>query len=98
MPRKQGFPTFEKFITAVESAKPKVYLKHPSAKVDDETAFREMQAHIIKLYEGVEVKHSFADANGQVFDCIPIEQQPSLRGSAKKVSTPPELPPVEARI
>ena len=51
-----------------------------------------MKSYLAKLYEGVEAAHSFLDAGGQVFDCIPIEQQPSLKGTGRKLATPPEPP------
>lgn len=51
-----------------------------SAKVVDESSLAEMRAHVLSLYQGVEAQHSFLDEAGQVFDCIPVEQQPSLRG------------------
>jgi hypothetical protein len=55
-----------------------------------------MKSHIVQLYEGVEAPHSFMDQSGAIFDCIPIEQQPSLRGSGESVSEAPDLPPLAA--
>ncbi|MBV8359986.1 MAG: neprosin family prolyl endopeptidase [Deltaproteobacteria bacterium] len=46
----------------------------------------------MRHYEGVEAQHSFVDANGSIFDCIPIGQQPSLRASGEAVPTAPDLP------
>jgi hypothetical protein len=88
----KGFPTFREFIDSATSATPEDYLAHPTAKVANEEAFREMQRHIAQHYEGIEVTHSFADDNGQVFDCVPIEQQPSLRGLVGEIPKPPDLP------
>ena len=39
-----------------------------------------MKAHILKLYDKTEAPHSFMDESGAIFDCIPIEQQPALKG------------------
>ena len=39
-----------------------------------------MKGHILELYEKVEAPHSFQDETGAIFDCIPVEQQPALRG------------------
>jgi Neprosin activation peptide len=51
-----------------------------------------MKKHLTKLYQGVQVSHSFMDENGSVFDCVPIEQQPGLKGSLFKA---PDLPGTE---
>lgn len=52
-----------------------------------------MRQYISDLYEGVEVAHSFVDDNGQVFDCIPVEQQFSLKGTPAGPAAPPDAPP-----
>src|SRR2546421_2722122 len=74
----------------------------PRARVKHKGAFDAMKTHIASLYEGVEPLHSFEDAGGTVFDCIPVEQQPSLRGQSAAVADPPDLTPVlrggEARM
>ena len=59
----------------------------------NEEAFGSMKAHILSLYEGVQSSHAFEDDNGSVFDCIPIRQQPSLRG--KEPAKPTSLPPMQ---
>lgn len=53
-----------------------------------------MTSYLYNLYEGVECDHSFEDPAGQVFDCVPIAQQPSLRGSSAEVPRAPDLRPV----
>jgi len=63
----------------------------PRSKVASRTAFQQMQDHIDRLYSGVQVVHSFEDASGQVFDCIPIEEQPGLRGVRGPLPTPPDM-------
>jgi hypothetical protein len=62
------------------------------SKVAREDAFTEMKAHVLRLYENVEVPHSFVDENGSVFDCIPIEQQPALRNAREPVPQAPDVP------
>lgn len=91
-----SFPTFPGFIRSVTSAQHQEYAQRPAAKVADASQFEVMREYIIDRYDGVEVAHSFVDENGQVFDCIPIEQQPSLKGSSARPSaapTPPGPPP-----
>ena len=59
-----------------------------------EGAFAEMKAHTLGLYEGIDagqVRRSFADAAGSIFDCIPVDQQPALRAS--RLAMPPSAPP-----
>jgi hypothetical protein len=64
------------------------------AKVADATAFAAMKTHILTLYSGVTEVHSFEDDNGSVFDCIPVAQQPALKGAAP--ARPPALPAMAA--
>jgi hypothetical protein len=70
------------------------YRIDPRTRVANEGTFREMQAHLDWLYEGVEAETSFEDAAGHVFDCIPIAQQPSLRGASGELPRAPDLGPV----
>jgi len=86
------FPSFSKFIESVTSAQHAEYSRRPTAKVADESQFTAMQQYIIDRYEGVEVVHSFVDENGQVFDCIPVEHQPSLKGTSAGPAAAPNAP------
>jgi neprosin-like protein len=92
MPESTGIPPFKAFIDGVSKAKHADYAATPMAKVAHEDAFTEMQAHILKLYDKTEVQHSFVDENGSIFDCIPIEQQPSLKGTSGPIPKAPDLP------
>ena len=66
----------------------------PRVRVKNEAAFDTMKSHIVDFYAGVPVVHSFEDAAGAVFDCIPIEKQPSLRDHEGPLPNPPDLMPV----
>lgn len=79
------------FLKAVHSAQFDAYRRDPKTHVSDEGAFKEMQGHIARLYHGVQVEHSFADPAGNIFDCIPIEEQPSLRGKSHAIAKPPDI-------
>jgi hypothetical protein len=59
-------------------------------KVLNGAAFEEMRQHIQKLYEGVQVTHSFVEGS-QTFDCMPIDKQPALRmqGLSAIAAAPP---------
>jgi len=62
-------------------------------------AFEEMRRHLLSLYRGVHVPHSFL-LDTQVFDCVPITEQPSVRFLRLKIATPPppiQPPPTQAR-
>ena len=91
----RGFPSLKAFVDSIESSKHAHYLARVESKVAHEDAFAEMKAHILKLYERTEAPHSFMDGSGAIFDCIPIEQQPALKGSPGPVPTAPDLPPRE---
>jgi hypothetical protein len=43
--------------------------------------FERMKAYILRYYEGVLPLHSFLDANNTPVDCIPWEQQPTVRAA-----------------
>lgn len=62
------------------------------SQVADENELEKMRQHILNKYEGMDVPHSYIDEAGQVWDCVPIEQQPSLRGSQTGVAKPPDGP------
>lgn len=97
MPQNPGFPSFKAFIDSVQTEKYADHSTRALSKVAHEDAFEEMKAYILKLYDNAEVQHSFVDENGSIFDCIPIEQQPSLRGSSESVPKAPDLPQPELR-
>jgi Neprosin len=80
----ETFVSFDEFVEGVAAAR------------DDSAAgarpeFERMRQHIVELYHGVEARHSFL-LEGQYFDCVPVEQQPSVRllGLETVQLTPPE--------
>jgi Neprosin len=88
----KGIQSFEDFRNEVQTAQHATYRAGPRARVAGPDAFEEQRQHLIKLYGGVTARHSFIDSAGQVFDCIPIEQQPALRLRGESLKTPPSLP------
>ncbi len=96
MTEPKGFASLKEFVESTQSAKPKMFLRRPESKVADENAFAEMQTHILSLYEKTEALNSFMDESGAVYDCIPVEQQPSLRGLKGRVPVAPDTPQLEA--
>jgi hypothetical protein len=95
------FVKFDDFLIATESARAETYLHGPTARVTDAGAFEQMKQHVLFIYRGVKVQHSFLGADGQTVDCVPLDQQPALkrpemagksveRTAPKPVSTPHE--------
>lgn len=98
MPDPRGIPSFRAFLDSLQSAQHAEYAGLTASRVAHEGAFAEMQAHLVQLYENVDAPHSFVDETGAIFDCIPIEQQPGLRGTSESVPTAPDLPPLESDV
>jgi len=84
---------FGKFLQGVRQVSLRELRALPAAKVKDAASLEEMRQHILTMYSGIEVKHSYV-LDRQTFDCIPVEQQPSLRVRGLKIASPP--PPTMA--
>lgn len=87
----KGIVKHADFRGALETADFKSLQRDPRTRVRNQTEFEAMRAHLVARHADVEVAHSYTDGAGHIFDCIPIEQQPSLKGSRGKVAEPPEL-------
>src|SRR5580698_307089 len=84
----QQLVPFQTFLHNTQSASAADYTSLPASKVKDQGAFEEMRGHIMSLYQGVNVSHSFI-LDGDQFDCVAIEQQPSFRMQGlKSIATP----------
>lgn len=90
----RGILPFRAFRDSVESTPMTQFRGDPRVLVTSRTRFDEMRAHLVDLYSDTEAEVSFEDAGGRVVDCIPLEQQPSLKGVDGPVATPPDLRPV----
>ena len=83
---------FDRFIAAVAEARPEQYADDleagaRAAGVTLETAraeFERMKKYLLSHYEGVHPVGSFLDSNGQTIDCVPFEQQPTVRAAIKR--------------
>jgi hypothetical protein len=87
----RGITPHRIFRAALPSANFRSYRADPRIKVANQEEFDAMRAHLAAQHAGVEVTHSFADPAGNVFDCVPIAQQPSLKESGAAVAEPPSL-------
>jgi len=86
------FVSFPDFINSAHMADPGQYLARSGSGVQDAAAFEEMRLHILTMYQGVTVTHSFL-LGSHYFDCVPVEQQPSFRLlGLTKIATPPPSP------
>ena len=64
--------TLRESLNAAESVKLENLSGNPGAVLKDETELDRMRTHLLNHYRGAESQHSFVDANGSVFDCIPV--------------------------
>jgi len=85
------FVPFANFIQSVNTADSAAYVGQPGNQVQDAASFEQMRQHILTMYNGVAVSHSFV-VDSQHFDCIPINQQPSIRllGINNVAASPPD--------
>jgi hypothetical protein len=51
----------------------------PLSKEEFEAEFDKMKKYLLRRYDGVRCDHTFLDFNGNFVDCVPFEQQPSVR-------------------
>jgi hypothetical protein len=89
------FLPFRDFVDSLSRASHADLLRIPFSRIRDEDAFAELRQHLIDIYAGAEVLHSFMADNGHVFDCIPAERQPALKRTGQKPAPPPASPPPE---
>ncbi len=84
------FVPFNDFLANTRAASV-VDFAGPDVKVKDEARFEEMRSHILSLYNGVQIRHSFV-MNSSHFDCVPLNQQPGVKALANKqiAAAPPQ--------
>src|ERR1700720_842939 len=85
------FVPFKSFVDNTRAANSSSQMMRQESRVKDTVAFEEMRQHILTMYRGVEVKHSFVRDSSH-FDCVPIEQQPTVKilGLQSIASAPPQ--------
>src|SRR4051794_15507655 len=85
----ERFISFPEFIQGGRLATSSQYVGRAPAKVGNAAAFTEMRQHVLRMYDGVHVHHSYV-LDSEYFDCVPIMEQPSVRLlGLKKVNTAP---------
>ena len=73
-----AFVPFDEFVESVSSATFGDSAFQVDGVVEERAELERMRAHILSMYKGVEVEHSYV-MGSQHFDCVPVEQQPSVR-------------------
>lgn len=89
------FVPFSDFVQSVRGTDAGAFLASSAAtaKVKEPAALNEMRQHILNLYEGVNVGHSYV-LGSQTIDCVPVSQQLSVRTfGLKKIAEPPKSSP-----
>jgi hypothetical protein len=82
------FVPFNAFLSSVQAQN----VRPPGTNVQSPADFAQMQRYILTLYQGAQVSHSFVD-DSSTFDCVPINQQPSVRMlGLTSIESPPPTP------
>jgi neprosin-like protein len=80
---------FDEFVQGVSASELRMFQGQAETQVTEPAAFDAMRQHLLSLYQGVHVAHSFV-LESQVFDCVPLAEQPSVRLlGLKGVEEPP---------
>jgi hypothetical protein len=87
---------FNEFVQSVQDANAREFMRRPTSKVTGPASFEEMRQHILGLYMGVQVDHSYILGTA-TFDCIPINQQPSVRILGLQKIAPPLTQPTRGK-
>ncbi len=91
-----GLVPFDQFYQQVAATPLAAQMSKPGTQVNDAASFETMRSHVLALYSGVQVKHSFL-LDAHPFDCIPIMQQPSVRlRRLTSIAPPPNVGPVSS--
>jgi hypothetical protein len=75
------FVTFDEFLAETSAALFSQYKGRENVQVTDPAAFNEMKDYLLELYQNIGVGHSFVE-DIQTVDCVPLQQQPGLRGAS----------------
>ena len=84
------FVPFTQFLARTK-AMDSSHMRMQSSRVRDSRSFDAMRKHVLSMYEGVHVSHSFVQGASHV-DCVPIAEQPTIRQLGLKAieEAPPE--------
>jgi hypothetical protein len=70
---------FSDFMLDIQEAQADQFVGKRGYRVQDEVAFDKMKNYLLNRYKGVHVTHSFIGPNNERVDCIPVQEQPSIK-------------------
>jgi hypothetical protein len=83
------FISFSTFLKSVSTARYDTYAAY--GQVRNEQSFAEMRSYVLGTYAGVQTVSSYV-LDGEYFDCITVDSQPSVRHlHLKHLATPPQV-------
>lgn len=84
---------FASHLRSIQSAEYDSFRAKAGTLARNSDEFERQRAHLLHYYDGVTVLHSFEDDFGNVFDCVPMDQQPAAKYlGGKAPAEPPALP------
>jgi hypothetical protein len=89
----QKFVPFADFVQSVRSADVNEVLAAPNVIAADSISVESMRQYLLTMYQGMNIGHSYV-VGSQTVDCVPMLEQPSLRGLGLKEI--PQAPPASA--
>lgn len=93
MPHQTPFPPFTDFLNSLEKEPTSKGLQVFKIKSATDEEAEMMRSYLQTYYQGSTAIHSYMDSDGQIWDCIPIEQQPCLNKAITKSILPtPDYP------
>ncbi len=90
MPDPVGITPFRQFVDSLGDIRPEQHVGVAARGARSAADVTRMRDYLVQYYDGMEAPHSYVDDNNSVFDFVPIQQQPALRGS--RPATPTDLP------
>lgn len=92
----ERFVPFNAFMQGVSAAASAQYSRAPQSQIKSAGDFEQMRRHVVTMYGGVNVKHSYV-LGSQHFDCVPVREQPSARLlGLQGIAAPPPAPATPA--
>ena len=83
------FVPFNTFLASIQTVSADTSLPKAASAVNHAVASKEMRQHILAMYQGITVAHSYI-LDAQHIDCVPIEQQPTVNQlGITSIATPP---------
>jgi hypothetical protein len=80
MPAVDPFLPFNDFVKSLQNKATSKSVTRSRTTPVSETTVETMRTYLVQYYRKATAVHSFVDEDQQVWDCLPIEKQPSLMG------------------